>query len=329
MVAAQHNLRLSDIELSFFKRYGYLVKRQVLTTTQCESLLDAMWESAPSTLKRDNPDTWGPIPMEAQSDESTRLISRNKWQYRAIGTLPMITDIMTDGPLWTWAEQLLGEGKVRAPKPGGLPMGHSGPAWPGGPVDPQFTEGARGIYATLPDPETKDLNDQLHTDGHPFHFGVVCLLEDCPADSGAFKVWPGSHQVFYPLFPMQYDQARIPFYPHLPSHKGIIHPPAYLDAVHAVEASTAPVDCFGRQGDVVLWHHRLGHMAGHHRGANASIRQALLFDYNHIDLDEQRLAPPQENMWRDWSEELNRAADTIPDDFLRSQGMTTTHAGTE
>jgi hypothetical protein len=322
VVASQHNLRLTNLELSFFKRYGYLIKEQVLTPSQCESLLDAMWASAPEHLVRDNPSTWGPLPEASHSDEATRVVSRNKWQYRALGTEPTIIDIMTQGPLWTWAEQLLGEQKVRAPKPGGLPMGHAGPAWPGGPVDPQLTEGARGIYATLPDPATAGLPDQLHTDGHPFHFGVVCLLEDCPADSGAFKVWPGSHQVFYPLFPMQYDQARIPFYPHLPSHKGIIHPKAYLDAVQSVERETRPVDCYGKQGDVVLWHHRLGHMAGHHRGAQASIRQALLFDYNHVDLDEQRLDPPQDNMWRDWSNELNLADEPIPHHFLAGQGIT-------
>lgn len=115
-------------------------------------------------------------------------------------------------------------------------MGSWGPAWPGGPVDPQLTEGVRGIYATLPDPDATDRQNHLHTDGHPFHLGVVCLLDDCPPDGGAFKVWPGSHRRFYPLFPMQYDQARIPFYPHMPSHKGIIHPPEYLAEVERVEA---------------------------------------------------------------------------------------------
>ena len=120
---------------------------------------------------------------------------------------------------------------------------------------------------------------------------------------------------------MQYDQARIPFYEHLPSHKGIIHPEAYLEAVKAVESSTQPVDCWGSQGDVVLWHHRLGHMAGHHRGTEASIRQALLFDYNHVDLDKQRLDPPQQNMWRDWSDAVNAADANLSPEFLANQGI--------
>ena len=41
---------------------------------------------------------------------------------------------MTDAPMWNWAEQLLGQSNVRKPTEHGLPMGHAGPAWPGGPL---------------------------------------------------------------------------------------------------------------------------------------------------------------------------------------------------
>ena len=71
----------------------------------------------------------------------------------------------------------------------------------------------------------------------------------------------------------------------------------------------------------MLWHHRLGHMAGYHRGTEASIRQALLFDYNHVDLDKQRLDPPQENMWRDWSDAINAANANLNPEFLANQGL--------
>jgi ectoine hydroxylase-related dioxygenase (phytanoyl-CoA dioxygenase family) len=165
----------------------------------------------------------------------------------------------------------------------------------------------RGIYATLPDPSADEIEDHLHTDGHPFHVGVVCLLEDCPPDGGGFKIWPGSHRRFYPLFPMQYDQARIPYYEHMPAHKGLIHPQAYLDEVEKVEADTPPVDCFGGTGDLVFWHHRMGHMAGNNRAEPPSIRQALLFDFCKTQLDAMRLDPPQADMWRDWGEELRDA----------------------
>ena len=61
-------------------------------------------------------------------------------------------------------------------------------------------------------------------------------------------------------------------------------------------------------------------MAGHHRGTETSIRQALLFDYNHVDLDKQRLDPPQENMWRDWSDAINAADASLSSEFLAARG---------
>jgi hypothetical protein len=265
---------LSIEELAFFKQFGYLIKPKVLSPATCNELVDLMWQSAPAALDRFDPKTYRTIPKSEWSDDSLRFVQDDKWQYRALGTDQPLIDAMTHPQLWQWGEQLLGKGNVRAPIPGGEPMGSKGPAWPGGPVDPQYTEGVRGIYATLPNPSLQDTQDRLHTDGHPFHFGWVCLLEDCPPESGAFKVWPGSHQRFYPLFPMPYDQSRIPFYDHLPSHKGILHPASYLDAVTSVEADTDPIDAWGGQGDVILWHHRLGHMSagvGSHRMASKSM----------------------------------------------------------
>jgi hypothetical protein len=298
---------LSNEELCFFKTYGYLIKRRVLDETDCADAIDRMWQTAPASIKRDNPSTWGPVPLAERSDDPLLVKQHAKWQHRAEGTAPWMLKLAFHPQVVFWAEQLLGKDSLRQPVPDGKPMGSWGLAWPGGPVDPQLTEGVRGIYATLPDLQAPIKADQLHTDGHPFHLGVVGLLQDCPADGGAFKIWPGSHRRFYPLFPMQYDQARVPFYPHLPSHKGIVHPPAYLQAVDEVEAGTAPVDCYGRAGDIVFWHHRMGHMAGINRAQPPTIRQALLFDFSKTELDTMRLDPPQENMWRDWSEELQQA----------------------
>ncbi len=311
---------LTEEELCFFKTYGYLIKPDVLPSQVCDELVDLMWESAPSSLRRHDPDSYQPLPEQDWSSDATLFVHGDKWQYRACGTRQPLIDAMTHPQLWQWGEQLLGEGNIRPPKVDGKPMGHLGQAWPEGPVDPQNTEGVRGIYATLPNSTLAGAEDGLHTDGHPFHFGWVCLLEDCPPDSGAFKVWPGSHQRFAPLFPMPYDQARIPFYDHLPAHKGILHPSAYLQAIKDVEADTQPVDCYGKKGSVVLWHHRLGHMAGHHKGEHKTIRQALLFDYNHVDLDTQRCKPTPDDLWQDWSAEL-RAADHPLSRALKAEQM--------
>ncbi|MGI9328633.1 MAG: phytanoyl-CoA dioxygenase family protein [Pseudomonadales bacterium] len=313
---------LSAEELSFFKQYGYLIKRRAADLKLCQRILDRMWDTAPAHLDRDDPATWTPIPQELESNDPLLYLQQTRWQFRGASTEPELLQLVFSAPIKTWAEQLLGAESLRAPVEGGKPMGSWGPAWPDGPVDPQLGEGVRGIYATLPElPDASKAEDRLHTDGHPFHLGVVCLLDDCPPEAGAFKIWPQSHQRFYPLFPMQYDQARIPFYEHLPSHKGIIHPPEYLAEIANVEADTPAVDCYGGAGDVVFWHHRLGHMAGQNRARSPSIRQAVLYDFCKSDLDQTRLDPPQANMWRDWSDALQQADAPISAQFAAEQRL--------
>lgn len=316
------NEHFSDEELSFFKAHGYLIKHRGADLSLCEQALDLMWESAPEHLIRDDPKTWRPIPKALESDDPLLVKQGSRWQYRAASTDPRLINLVFSKQMTTWAEDLLGQDTLRPPKVNGKPMGSWGPAWPNGPIDPQLGEGVRGIYATLPEAEqTTRKPDSMHTDGHPFHLGIVILLEDNPKDGGNFKIWPGSHQRFYPLFPMQYDQARIPYYDHLPSHKGILHPPEYLDAVNQVEAEVEPVECWGKAGDVVFWHHRLGHMAGYNYAEAPTIRQAVLYDFCKTDLDECRKDPPQDNMWRDWSQRLNEADEQISSQFAAEQRL--------
>ncbi|MFT5210847.1 MAG: hypothetical protein ACI9CE_002578 [Flavobacterium sp.] len=299
---------LTQEELCFFKQYGYLLKSQAVSISACERALGRMWETAPEGILRDDPSTWKPIEASVESDDALLIKQGTRWQLRSASTESDIIELAYNRQICAWAEQLLGQGSLEEPKIDGKPMGSWGPAWPGGPVDPALGDGIRGIYATLPWDKSKPVPaDSLHTDGHPFHLGAVCLLEDNPPGGGGFKVWPKSHHRFYPLFPMQYDQTRVPYYEHLPSFKGIIHPPEYIDEVKEVESDTPPVDCYGKAGDLVFWHHRMGHMAGTNTCEPPCIRQAVLFDFSKTDLDSMRLAPPHEDMWQDWGPELQEA----------------------
>ena len=298
-------MKLTAEQISFFKDNGYLLLKNVLDLTQCEAVMDRVWDSLPETnhLKIDDPNTHvGPFEVSEEQDSSLNLRMGYRWQVREFSTEPELLDLVFSKNLLGVAEQLLGEDMVEPPVPHGKPMGHAGPAWPGGPVDPADTQGIRGVYCTLPYGDQPREADTGHTDGHPFNIGVVGLLDDVPKEGGAFKVWPRSHRRLYPTFQMQYDQPRIPFYEHLPSYKGIIHSQAYLDELEAVMQDTSPVDCYGEAGDVVLWHHRLAHMAGHNY--SRVIRQAVLSDFVRKDLDTCRLDPPQQNMWRDWSTQV-------------------------
>lgn len=50
-------MRLSAEEVSFFKEYGYLIKRGLLDVPTCARARDELWKSMPPTaaLKRDDP----------------------------------------------------------------------------------------------------------------------------------------------------------------------------------------------------------------------------------------------------------------------------------
>jgi hypothetical protein len=301
------SMSLTNEQMAFFKDQGYLLVRGALDTQLCAEAQDSMWNALPtdSHLKREDPSTHiGPFPESERSTDPLHIRDGFLWQWRAQGTSEATIKLIYSDRVLDMARSLLGD-DLRQAVVGGTPMGSRGPAWPGGPTDPALdNEGARGIYFTLPYGDKAREPDRAHTDGHPFQLGIVGLLSEVPEDGGAFKVWPGSHKRLYPTFQMQYDQPRIPYYGHLPSHKGIIHSDAYLTELEKVHADTQAVECCGQAGDVVFWHHRMAHMAGHnHTGI---IRQAILADFWRDNLDAARCDPPQANMWRDWSDALNQ-----------------------
>ena len=315
---------LNSEQVAFFKVNGYLMLPGALDLDLCAVARDALWASLPATSKmeRDDPVTHiGPF-----SENDTRrdpLVSRvgYLWQLRDNGTDENMIRLLYSDALMAIGEQLLGEGMVRQPVVGGTVMGSQGYAWPDGPVDPaQSSQGIRGTYGTLPFAPGATIthpDSKAHTDGHPFMLSMVGLIDDCSPDGGAFTVWPKSHSRFYPKFWMQYDQARIPYYEHMPSFKGLVNPPEYYEELARILDDTRPVDCWGKTGDVVLWHHRMLHSARENH--SSVIRQAVLADYNRTDLDQLRLDPPQPDMWRDWSQDLKDSSGEYSEEFARQQ----------
>ena len=289
----------------------------------CAKARDLLWSTLPkeANIKREDPETHiGPFTGLDLEEDVTNLRQGYKWQLRSVGTDQLMIDLVYSDTLQQIAEDLLGKDSLVKPKVGGKTMGQHGAAWPGGPVDPALdNEGARGIYATLPYGVKEKESDFAHTDGHPFNLSLVGLIDEVLPDGGGFKVWPGSHKRLYPTFQMQYDQPRIAYYEHLPSYKGIIQSEAYEKQIRKVMEDTKPVDCFGSEGDVIFWHHRLAHMAGHNY--SNKIRLAVLGDYIRTDLDENRSRPPQKNMWQDWSKELENASEVYSEKTARSQKL--------
>ena len=316
-------MHLNAEQIGFFKANGYLLVPGAMDPELCATVRDKMWGALPagSSLKRDDASTHvGPFPDEEQTVESLHLRDGYRWLNRTLGVSQEVVDLIYSQAICAMAEQLIGGG-LRQAVVDGTPMGSRGPVWPGGPTDPALgNEGARGVYCTLPYGGKPHEADACHTDGHPFQLGVVGLIDDTPQDGGAFKVWPRSHERLYPTYRLRYDQPRIPYYDHVPSFKGIVHTPEYLEEIAALNEDTPAVECWGNAGDIVFWHHRTAHMAGHNY--STAIRQAVLADFWTDALDENRAADAQGDMWRDWSPELQNSAATYSDEFAAAQRLT-------
>lgn len=319
-------MRLNQEQISFFKTNGYLLVPAAMDATLCAQVRDMMWAALPSetALQREDPTTHvGPFTEADVDHDSLHVRTEYRWLNRTLGVTQEVIELIYSDAICAMAEQLLG-GELRQAQVGGTPMGSQGPAWPGGPTDPALAnEGARGVYCTLPYGDKPKEADACHTDGHPFQLGVVGLLDHTPAGGGAFKVWPGSHQRLYPTFKLRYDQPRIPYYDHLPSFKGIVHTDAYLAEIDALNRDTQPVECYGEAGDIVFWHHRTAHMAGHNY--SDTIRQAVLADFWKLDLDQYRGEDPGGDPWRDWSPEIQNASGLYSDGFAATQRLHTAY----
>ncbi len=255
-------VRLSGDEIRFFKHEGYVAKRGVLDPDLTARARKQMWEGAPPPLERNDPDTWmGPFEKEEESEDQNSVRKSFSWKFREPGGDDWMVRLLARNPsVWAMAEQLLGKGALQMP------------------------ERIRGIYCILPEGDTPERPTTCHVDAHPFHLGVVGYIDHVPPGGGGFTVWPESHRTFYYDFNSQYRKEP------KPQHEQNV----------AAFNRRPYVDCHGGPGDIVFWHHRLGHSAGHNR--SRQIRQAVLYDFRKTDLERTQEEPPCEDMWRDWSE---------------------------
>ena len=271
--------RLSPFEISFFKREGYLIKRRAMDPKLMKRARERMWVGVPPRFKRGDPDSWiGPFREDEKTDDGNNLRRGYSWKYREPGSEDWIIEMLvTNSPMWDWVEQLLGKGEVVHPR-------HAKPGQ--GAPDP---DRIRGIYGILPEGDIPEQPPVGHGDGGFFHLGIVGLIDHVAPRGGAFTVWPASHRILYYAYTSQYRHERAEGY----------------DKKIEFINSQPYVDCHGEAGDIVFWHHRLAHTAGHNR--TREIRKAVLYDFRKKDIEKTADDPPQEEMWRDWSEEVRTA----------------------
>ncbi|MCH2663386.1 phytanoyl-CoA dioxygenase family protein [bacterium] len=257
---------LTEDEIRFFKTNGYLIKRGVMDPELCARARERLWDDPPPSMKKNDPDTWvGPIKEEEESSEGKNLKRGFGWRYRMLGKEQFMVDMLPGNEFVNGvAEQLLGKDKF-------VPI-----------------KGVRGIYCTLPQPkgvERKPMN--THVDAHAFNFAIASYIDDVPPDGGGFTVWPRSHRTFWNDFHSRYRPEYGPNY-----HK------------HAKEFAESGIydQSYGGPGDMVFWHHRMGHMASNNY--TRQIRKAVICDYRLKNIHTLEEEPPGNDMWVDWSEEV-------------------------
>ena len=211
---------------------------------------------------------WDAAPPELKRDDPESWVdafpdSQFNWKYRDRSFEPWMIELMYgNAKLQAVAKQLLGP-ELETP------------------------ERIRGIYCVFPETDESPRPSYFHVDEHAFHLGVVGYVDDVPPDGGGFTIWPGSHKHFYYMFKTAYTPN--------PVEEGKDF--RDTDAWRAV-SQIEPVHTYGSAGDVVLWHHRMGHGAGHNR--SRQVRQAVLYDFRRADLQAVQDEPPPADMWRDW-----------------------------
>jgi hypothetical protein len=229
---------------------------------------ERLWEGAPPGRSATDPRSWlGPFLEEEESSEGENVRRGFRWLYREPGNESWMVELLPKNPsIWAIAECLLGAGKIREPK------------------------SVRGIYCTLPFGEFPAPAVKPHLDAYASHLGVLGYIDQVEPLGGGFTVWPQSHKMFYHAFESRYGDKKSK---------------DYVDIYEQIDSEIWPIEISGQAGDVVFWHHRLGHNASGNRSTR--IRQAVFYDFVKHDLRRTRDLPPANNMWCDWSEPLRNS----------------------
>ena len=274
---------LTDEEVGFFKREGYLFKRGVMDPELMARARDVLWAAAPPRMKRDDPKTWrGPFHSEEEVAQPENVRRGHTWKFRVVSSEDwMLRLAATDKVIWSWVEQLMGEGTVVRP------------------------ERVRGIYCRLPEIEESDDSVVCHVDAFdPQKVGEIDmgkllrprisltgLIATIPPGGGSFTVWPRTHRAVYEVFANLEGQER---------HR------VYHEKLEEFNRQT-PVEACGEPGDILFWHHLLGHAAGHNRSELIQLREAVLTDWDKKDNDELAARRPHRDIWHEWSSEIQAA----------------------
>lgn len=234
---------LSEEQLGFFARNGFLHVRRLIDEGTCRKLVDLTWTRFPPEWKRNDPSTWRGTAPDSCHVADLR-VRRGLFQFQK-GDLyghPVIEG--------AFADDAIGGGIAREL------IGH-----------PLAKMRVRGLYCIAPLAEDVQYKAPVrpHIESHPAQLIALCYLEDVAPGGGGLSVWPGSHREVYPVMGSKLEHV----------------PTADYDAVFSKWAGLRPIELPGQRGDIVIIHHRLLHAPSLNRGKR--MRYGFLCDYQRAD----------------------------------------------
>ena len=263
---------LTNDEIKFFKRNGYVVKRQILDRILMRQAIESSWRELPTSFSRNDPETWKGIVtdscMTCSMTERRGVVKLRD----CLNSEESILEMYPRNPIvWGIVEQLLGQDNVALPSY------------------------IRGIYLNFPVPEIQGecLNSQ-HYEKHSLQLGTTAYLDDVAPDGGEFVVYPKSHILMNYAFRTRWnddESRRVQF------------------MRRVLSRVIRPTKLHGKAGDVIFWHHRLLH--GRNFNSSRRLSYAAVCDFSTNSLEEQKthaepwntndMQRPSINMWRDWA----------------------------
>lgn len=258
---------LSEAEVEFFVRNGFVAKKRLLAADAVDDAVDRIWQhlldrvpmdaAASRELRRDDPDTWldpswapmPPVPKAGPHAGRQRIVhSGATVKLHDLGAADFLLRLLPNAPpVRRVAEAMLGD------------------------LRPSCR--TRGVYALFPtsrasNPDSSDVQARIvraltpHTDQVCQQLNVCAYLDDVPARGGGFTVYPGSHRLLFGAHRFAANWSPLP---------------TFADAMRQVVAEIEPLELTGDKGDVIFWHGRTVHSAGAHFGGG--IRWAVFADY--------------------------------------------------
>ncbi len=250
---------LSEAQLGFFARNGFLHVPRWIDGGTCRKLVDHTWTRLPREWRREDPSTWSGSAGDSCHVADIK-VRRGLFQFQG-GDLQknavIESTFASNARCGALAHALLGHplGKLHV----------------------------RGLYCIVPMPASIQYPrpGKPHIELHPSQLIALCYLDDVVPGGGGLHVWPGSHRELYPAIGSKLEHIATPAY----------------EAAFVRWAGLQPVEVPGRQGDIVIIHHRLLHAPSLNRSPN--MRYGFLCDY--LRDDYRRLCSEAPGaLWEDW-----------------------------